>query len=113
MTHIRPLTIEEYKQLGELLEAVRLYCMDEYIMKGHKTKKAMRHSVEYKLYHEMYKIKDLLDELLYKQYYDVVTKSHLEHMFGDGKEDLSRVFYGIGDKVAEKYKMPDSDAKMR
>ena len=84
--------------------------MDEYIAKEYKTKKEMRHSVEYRLSQEMYKIKDLLDELVYKQYYDVVIKSHLEHMLGDGKEDLSRVFYGIGDKVAEKYKVPDSDA---
>ena len=110
MTHIRPLTIEEYKQLSELLEAVRLYCAEEYLTNWHKTKREAQHSVEYRLSQEMYKIKDLLDELVYKQYYDVVTKSHLEHMFGDGKEDLSRVFYGIGDKVAEKYKMPDSDA---
>ena len=111
MTKIRPLTIEEYKQLAELLEAVRLYCMDQYITQGYKTKREMRHSVEYKLSQEMYKIKDLLDELLYKQYYDVVTKSHLEHTLGDGNEDLSRVFYGIGDAVAAKYKAPDSDAK--
>ena len=113
MTHIRPLTIEEYKQLSELLEAVRLYCAEEYLTNWHKTKREAQHSVEYRLSQEMYKIKDLLDELVYKQYYDVVTESHLEHMFGDGKEDLSKIFYGLGDKVAAKYKMPDSDAKMR
>ena len=93
-----------------MLEAVRLYCAEEYLTNRHKPKREAQHNVEYKLYHEMYTIKDLLDELVYKQYYDVVTKSHLEYTPGEGKEDLSRIFYGIDDKVAAKYKMPDPGA---
>ena len=102
MNKIRPLTIEEYKQLSELVEAVRLYCMSENITTKYRTKKDLHHSVEYKLYKKIQSTKSLLDDLLHKQYPNLTKK---------GLPELSRVFYGVGDKVVNKYKMPDSDAK--
>lgn len=113
---VRPLTVKEWKQLAEYLEATRIYCIDQ--ANEEKNPRRWHSSLEYKLYYKIYEMKTLLEQLFIKQHdvdFDPPDKKEMLGIISGAPTDKYNALFSMlfpdPKKVLKKYRVKDNEPR--